>query len=223
MTQIQGLIDKKDNFEIIRDKIGQILINEITQQKAFATASGKDASLWDVNIYLERSNPFEQYLNPEPDVTPIVNIFTDNLNLNASSSGVVERQTVVGIFNIDCYALGIAQNSSTGFVAGDEQASYNVQRTVRLVRNILFSSYYTYLDLRGLVGKRWIQSINFYQPEVNLSSIQKIYAARISLMVDFNEFSPQYQGEELDYIAVDIHRARDGKLIAEADYDYTGV
>ena len=219
---IQGLIDKQDNFEVVRDKIGSILVNEVASQKAFAIAGGKDPDLWDLNVYLERSSAFEQYLNSDNDTTPIVNVWVDNINLDGRSSNIVERQKIQCIYNIDCYGYGASEDVVTGgHLTGDEQANYNVQRAVRLVRNILMSSTYTYLDLRGTVWQRWLQSITFFQPEINASSIQKVSGARLSFQVEFNEFSPQYQGDDLDYISVDIKRAEDGQLIAEADYDYT--
>lgn len=219
---IQYLIDKKDNFEIVRDKIGFILVNEIANQKALAITSGKNPHLWDLDIYLERSSAFEQYLNDAADQAPIVNIWVDNQSFMQNASNISERQKTECIYNIDCYGFGFAKDvAEGGFLAGDEQANYNVQRAVRLVRNILFSSQYTYLDLRGLVWKRWIQSLTFYQPEINTTTIQKVSAARMTLVVAFNEFSPQYNAETLEYISVDINRALDGQLIAEADYDYT--
>lgn len=219
---IQGLIDKQDNFEIVRDKIGSILVNEVASQKGLAVNDGKDPALWDLAIYLERSSAFENYLNSETDVVPIVNIWADNINFDGSASNISERQKATCIYNIDCYGFGKSSDVvAGGYLAGDEQANYTVQRAVRLVRNILFASNYTYLDLRGLVWQRWLQSIVFYQPEINANAIQKVSAARLSFQVMFNELSPQFEGENLEIVSVDIKRELDGQLIAEADYDYT--
>ena len=39
--------------------------------------------------------------------------------------------------------------------------------------------------------------------------------------VMFNEFSPQYVPETLEYLSVDVFRQEDGQLVAEADFEYT--
>jgi hypothetical protein len=71
------------------------------------------------------------------------------------------------------------------------------------------------------VWSRWPQSITVFQPEIDGRSVQQIVAARIALRVDFNELSPQGPEETLEYVSIDIKRAEDGMIIAEADYDYT--
>ena len=80
------------------------------------------------------------------------------------------------------------------------------------------ASEYTYLGLRGLVGHRWPVSINSFQPQQD--GIQKVMGARVALEVTFNEFSPQYEGEVMDIISVDVHSAEDGEIVLQADYDY---
>ena len=219
---IQELIDKQDSFEIIRDKIALILANETANQQTLATNGGKNPELWKIRVYAERSNPFENFLNEVTDKSPIVNIWTDNLNYEKNASTTFERHKTTCVYNIDCYGYGEASdNVSGGHIAGDYDANINVQRCIRLVRNILMSSIYHQLDLTGLVWHKWIDSVSFFQPEINANSMQKISGARLSLAVTFNEFSPQYIGTELDYIAIDIKRSLDGQIIAEADYDYT--
>lgn len=223
---ITSLIDKFDNMELIRDKIASILTNEIANQKALAIAANKNSNLWNFKVYIERSNPIENFLNINEDATladnlPIVNVWFDNYNLEDKSSNTVEKQTINGTFNIDIYALGIAKNNPlSGHLMGDELANRETQRVFRLVRNILMSSNYTYLEMQKTVGRRWIQSVTSFQPESDGKVIQQIQAIRIAFTVQFIEFSPQYQGQSLELISNELKRNEDGSVIANVDFTY---
>lgn len=221
---IPVLIDKQDNFEIIRDQIAAILATEIANQKALAKAASKDPKDWDLRIFTERSNPWEKWLNidGQTDESSIVNVWFDNEDFDPSASNVMERQKANGIFNLDCYGYGVsADNPNGGHNPGDKEAALEVQKAIRLVRNILMAAENTYLQLRGLVWSRMPQSITVFQPELNGQQIQNIVGARIAFKVGFSEFSPQVAEETLDYLAIDINRAEDGSIVAEADFDYT--
>lgn len=223
---ITNLIDKFDNMELIRDKIASILANEIANQKQLAIDANKDSNLWNFKVYIERSNPIENFLNINENATladnlPIVNIWFDNYNLEDKNSNTVERQTINGTFNIDIYALGISKNNAlSGHIMGDELANREVQRVFRLVRNILMASSYTYLDMRDIVGKRWIQTVTAFQPDSSGKDMQQVQAIRVSFIVQFNEFSPQYQGQSLELISNELKRNEDGSVIANVDFTY---
>lgn len=223
---LQVLIDKQDNFEIVRDQIAAILVTEVANQKALATAASKDPALWDLAVYVERSNPWERWLNQgdedEPvDEVPIVNVWFDGDSFPGNAGTVMERQKAEGVFNIDIYGFGSASDNGAGHKAGDKEAALNCQRAVRLVRNILMASENTYLQLRGLVGRRWVQSRNVFQPEFNGQALNKVVGARLSLQVHYNEFAPQYEGDVLELLTVRVKRTDDNQVILAADYDYT--
>ena len=103
MTVLQGLIDKQDNVEIIRDQIGAILVAETLNQVALAPGAGKDPDDWELRIFTERSNPWEQFLSENPTSTPIVNVWVDSTNYNRSGSNVMQRQETVATYNVDVY------------------------------------------------------------------------------------------------------------------------
>lgn len=218
---IETLIDKEDNFEVIRDQIAAILVTEVASQTALATAAGKDPALWDFKIFTERSNPWEQYLNDFDDTTPIVNVWYDNSNFMPGKSTIVERQNAEAIFNIDCYAVAnSSDDGASGHNPGDEEAAFAVQRVVRLVRNILMAAEYTYLGLKGVVWQRWPQNITIFQPQQDRGNARPVIAARIALRVSFNEFSPQISGDVIELISGTVKRAEDGQIVIEADYEY---
>ena len=93
------------------------------------------------------------------------------------------------------------------------------QRGLRLVRNILISSQNTYLQLRGVVWGRWVRAMTSFQVELAGESVIQAVGIRLAFEVTFNEFSPQAVSVPLDLISVDVFRALDGMLIAEADFN----
>ena len=216
------LIDKQDTSEIIRDQIAAILALEVVNQKALATAAGKDSALWDLKVYLERSNPWEQFNGDSPDETPIVNVWFDNESFDKSASNIVERQKTNGVFNIDVYAIGVTEDDVlSGHKPGDREASLDVQRAIRLIRNILMAAENTYLQLpRGIAWDRIPQSITIFQPSIDAQQIQQVIGARLALNVSYNEFSPQVKGEIMELLSVGVHRTEDGEIVVEADYIY---
>lgn len=219
---IAALIDKQDNFEVIRDQIAAILATEVASQMALATAGGKDPDDWKLRIFSERSNPWEQLLNEQTDRSPIVNVWLDNSNFDPAASNISERQKTEGVFNIDCYGYGISSDEmGGGHNPGDKEAAFEVHKALRLVRNILMAAEYTYLGLRGVVWQRWPQSITVFQPQLDGRQMQQIVGARLAFRVVFNEFSPQVPAETLELVSVDVMRTEDGEIVVEADYDYT--
>lgn len=219
---IDGLIDKQDGFEIVRDKIAVILATEIANQQVLAGLAGKDPIDWKLRIFSERSNPWEQFLKSSQDHTPLVNVWYDSSNFDKTGSNVVKRQKTNGTYNIDCYAYGVSADvPAGGHTPGDLEAALEVHKTARLVRNILMSANYVYLDLRGLVGGRWCESITVFQPQIDNRSVENVIGCRIVLSASFNEFSPQVLEETLEFLSVVIKRTEDGEVIINADYDYT--
>ncbi|MCH9712768.1 MAG: hypothetical protein K0U20_09110, partial [Proteobacteria bacterium] len=183
--------------------------------------AGKDPALWDLNVYLERSNPWEQFQNNDASPVPIVNVWFDNETFDKGVSNLVEQQKTNGVFNIDVYAVGVSEDNGAGHKPGDREAALEAQRAIRLVRNILMSAENMYLQLtRQTAWDRIPQAITIFQPAIDAQQAQQIVGARLALSVSYNEFSPQINGEIIELLSVDIHRLEDGQLVAEADYNY---
>lgn len=220
---IDKLIDKFDSFEIVRAKIHQILTEESINQMLLAIQDQQDPVLWQLNVYQERSNPWEQYLNPKDDgfdSAPIVNIWYQSTNFEKNGSDLISSQVGVGIFNIDIYGYGqSSDNQAGGHHAGDKAAAVECQRALRLVRNIIMAGIYRNLELPPQIARdRWPQSITIFQPMQEKRAIQGVVAARIALEVKFNETSLQQDEEILELISVEVNRAADGVLYFTADY-----
>ncbi|MCK5641703.1 MAG: hypothetical protein KAJ19_12955, partial [Gammaproteobacteria bacterium] len=160
------LIDRPDNFEVVRDQIAQILANETVAQQALAVDGGKEPLLWAFRVFTERAAPWEPWLNQQTDTTPIINVWWDGGNVDGSASNPISRQTHDDRFNIDVFAPGLGDNDQ---IKGDEAAARNVQRVLRLVRTILMSPEYIYLELRGVVTARVPSSRQSFQPQIENS------------------------------------------------------
>lgn len=217
---IGELIDKIDTFELVRDKIAAIMLTEISNQQRLAIEGGKDPEDWNLRIFSERSNAWEQFQDgTETPGTPIVNITYENSELDASAAGsTVESQKYAATYNIDCYAMGV----STGTQQGDENAALRIHAVVRLVRNILMSGEYTRLGLTGIVGDRRVQSVTVFRPDASDEMAQKIVGARLVFRVTFNEHSPQVNGPALEIIGVQLKRAETGEIFLQMEYAQNG-
>lgn len=222
---LDTLIDKTDNFEVVRDQIADILAAEVVNQQAKAVLAAKDPALWDLSIYTERARPWEALINDDGTVrnaAPIVNVYFDNVNFPMGEGSTVDKTTADGVFHIDIYATATsANNVAGGYTTGDEKAARELQRAVRLVRNILGAARNAYLQLRGTVGRRWWQSVTQYQFDPNEPAAQYVIATRMVLAVKYNEFTPQPGLETLEAVEVEITRTGDGKVLANLEYDTT--
>lgn len=213
------LIDKKDNFELVRDQIAAILFQESVNQQALATAEGKDPTQWAFNVYSERSNPWSEF-QTEGQATPVVNVWFDSMEMDDAGSDTVERQKMNGRFNVDIYCADVTLETDEGQEPGDEKAAKSAHATARLVRNILMSSINTYLQMRGTVWNRKVQSLTSFQPGPEDAMVQHVLAVRVSFQVIFNELSPQAEPVPLEYVSTAVARTEDGKILFKAEYEY---
>lgn len=214
--KITALIDKTDTIELVRDQVAGILKLELDHQQTLAPPG-----VLMPRVFVERSRPWGEFLSASATGAPIINVWLDNANYDGATSNVVERQRADAIINVDCYGYGASVddgNPAGGHTPGDLRAALESQRAARLARNVLMSSHYTYLDMRGVVWKRWTQSLTFFQPQLDDRAAQGVHGARLALMVQCNEFSPQFEGEALELVSAEVYRAETGELYLRADY-----
>ena len=223
---IPFLIDKQDTVEVVRDQIGAILATEAASQRNLAETAGKDVSQWTFRTYLERSNPWAEFLDATEPEPPVINVTLESCDY------AMTRSTIVGefigseaLFNIDCYGHGMGSDdpSEAGHTAGDKMGCYEALRAARFVRNVLMSAEYIYLGLRGTdkekwVHRRWIDGFTVLQPALEGREIQQIVAVRFTLRVEFNEFAPQHAGVELEGVTATVKRRRTGEVYFVGEY-----
>jgi hypothetical protein len=217
---IPFLIDKQDTSEIVRDQIGAILASEAESQRAFAIAAGKDPAQWTFKTFIERSNPWADFLDATEPQPPVINVTLENATYNMGTSTIVgDFIGTSALFNIDCYGHGMsADEVGPGHTVGDLMGSLEAQRTARFVRNIFASAHYIYLEMQKTVHRRWVESMTILQPSLEGRELQQVVAARLALRVEFNEFAPQHVGETLELISATIKRKRTGEIYFVGDY-----
>lgn len=236
-ANIDILIDKNDNFEIIRDEIAAILAVEVAEQKVLAAAAAKDPALWDFDVYVESSKPWELIEDANGNITsevPLVNVFFDQETFVDGRSNTVEQQQARGIFTIDCLSGKNDVLSGSTIIQGDQLAARDVQRIAKLVRNILMSNIYTYIftaktvdhdtpiALRnGIVAERAVQSMTMFQPNINERPAQNTMGCRVQMQIAYNEFSPQTTGPEMELISNECKKEDSGLVYFQADFDTT--
>lgn len=232
-ANIQTLITKSDNFELIRDEIAAILAVEIANQKALATIAEADTTLYDFDLFTERSDPWNLFFNDQNEIIrskPVVNIFFESMSPNASKSNTIDQTDWTGTFSIDAISGKVNErNTSTNTMKyGDELSAKECQRIIKLCRNILQAGIYQYIftglsgavpiAITGVVSKRVISQIQMFKPDLNDRPSEHIFGARITLSVDFVEYSPQYTGILLETLAAQCTRGEDGSIYFETTF-----
>lgn len=212
------LIDKKDNIEVVRDQVANLLALNFAKQVTLAEAAQLDPAPWDMRVFLEASNPWEYFR--EGDNRPIVNVFFENSAMQRERSDLVERQRYEATITIDVITVGRSRPDGEGQITGDREAAILAQQSARLVRNVLMAGENTYLQLRPVVSSRAITAIRMMQAPQDPNALEVI-ACRLTLSVEYDEYSPQVDPVAIDLITVAVNNET-GQLIVAADYDFTG-
>jgi hypothetical protein len=211
---IETLLSSPDTVEVVRDKIASILALECAKQGELGLDLVKVP-----RVFLERSNPWGMLVENPVAQRPIVNVWFDTETFDGAASSVVDRQKADATFNIDVYASGESAEAGAGHTPGDELAAINCHAALRLVRQIIMSGYYTYLDLpRGIVWRRFPQTLSVFQPTSDGRAVSNVVAGRIALVVGFNEMSPQVASQLLESLRVEVIRQETGELYLRAQY-----
>jgi hypothetical protein len=225
-AKLTELIDKQDTNEIVRDQIAAILAIEIDKQKDLAVIAGKNPVEWDVDIYIEKSRPWELLSDEngeEISETPLVNVSFDNDVFDNKGSDAVGNQKVVGTFYIDCYAhKNSYRDDYCNLIDGDTLTSRESDKVARLVRNIIMAGPYTYLGLQKTVFKRYINRREKFNPSDREGKyFENVIVTRITLNVDYKEYSPQAETTDIETLIANCKVGDDGLVEFNIEFDLT--
>lgn len=221
--KIEKLIENRDIYEIVRDKIALILIEERDKQIALATTALKNADDWDFDVYVERTNALDISEDDNGIILQKarVNIVFDGFSL-ANGNNSASNQQLSAKFNIDVYGHTQATWNETtkSAVHSDTASSFSCHRVSRLVRKILMYSGYQYLSLEGVVLNRMVTSSQIFlpSPAENMAN-QNIVAQRLILEVLYNEKTIENDLSLLEQAFVSMEVNENG--LVELLYDYT--
>lgn len=219
---IESLITGSKTFETVRDQIVSILAVETASQQALATAASADPDPYAFRVFLERANPIGAWTNADDDgvdTTPIVNVSFSGATYDGNRGDTVKSQAGEATYHIDVYAFGQDTETVAGHQPADETAMTEAARVAGLVHSILMAAPYTYLALRTLVRKRWIQSVTMGEPRQDERATHCVGSVRLTLGVTMVETSPQYAGEVFESMHIELQRSDDGSVYALAQFD----
>lgn len=174
------------NFELVRDRIAAILIQELEQQEYL----GSDIP--DFTLYRERTTPFDK-----SDLACI------NVAWAGGNFGNKDVKAADGnyTYHVDCYT----SSPATAEQPGDVNASLQLHRLLGVVRAIIEAPVYKTLDfVAGSIGRVFVQDINIAAPaQQDAKSTQM---GRLVIIVRVNETVELKTAPELqaNYTAINL-------------------
>lgn len=204
---IDFLLTAPDTFELVRDRVYELLNDEQANQRALAVDAGLNPFDYALDVYKERANPVSFWREDDANFVPIVNVLFNSANDNGTGDGK-KTFRFDGVFQIEIIAGAI--NDSVNNISADIIASANLDRAIKLVRNILSYSAYKKLGFISNIGSKTISSIVKNAPSDANDGTIMIQSATLKLDVSYYETSPQETPDILDLIEVDTKRAQDG-------------
>lgn len=197
-------------FELVRDRIAEILTAELANQVILAA----DPTLFQIGVVVERSNPWDT------ETLPVINVWYDTGDILTGQSPTSSNQQGDHFYNIDCYA----QKDTTLVAEGDTLAAKEAQRIGRVVYQIIMADLNNNLQfpLRpSIIGHRIFRQLATIQPVFGDHPIEHISAMRLRLEVRHNETPPVINGELLegyDYVIRRKDTTLDADIPVEVDY-----
>jgi hypothetical protein len=141
MASIINEIIPNQGFEIVLNKIGVIVLEELSNQKIIQPIDS------DFEVFIERQEP---YANSE-DV--VINISYENSDFGGKTQKDVQGNTT---FSIDIYTTGIESAGQTG----NDDARIKALKYAGMIRYILSSTKYKTLGYApGLIGGSMVENI----------------------------------------------------------------
>jgi len=165
----------EQGFEVIRDKIGEILADEILAQFAIHADSERNAE-----VFIERIIPIDK---TEP---PLVNILYSRSNYDGNTATDSDGKNT---YNIDVYANA---KSKVG-TKGDADAMIRLGRMLGIVRAILESPFYLTLSfIPPFIMRTEVTTIQIQDPRDNQDAANMMMG-RLTFVVDAAEITEQIQ------------------------------
>lgn len=227
---IETLIDSPDPFELVRDMIATILVEESENQVVLAAAAGADPEEYRLRVYTEHGSPWEEFLDdddePRSERTPnhpIVNVWVDRGRYERNGSTPLSTKWVY-TYHLDVYAMGLSRaKASGGHVEGSRESALNAQRAARLARRVLSAGHYVYLlSPRGgsqFVWRREFTEVQFFQPQAGNRTLQRLSAARMMFDVEMTQPAPEAVAQVLERITATVRReSLTGPIYLRAQY-----
>lgn len=218
------LVPYSSNTQVVMDRIAEILVYELANQRALAPSQGGNAEDYDIRVYTDRFSPLDQF---REDKTPLVNIelSDDSTQTNVTATHGKQQESVT--INLYVYAAGVSRDTPTGHIPADYDASIKVKKTRNVINRILKADinsnlqFDTPAERSGVVNSVIIQSGQYLMPDFDNRDFGPVVAMRISLTCNVIEDPMFNNGVPLDSIVIDIEKDDTGLVYTTLEYDYT--
>lgn len=166
-------------FELVRDRIIEILLTELTNQRVL------QPTLSVFSLFLERKTAIDK------SESVLINVTLDNVNYENYGERGAQGVTV---YNIDVYANG----AGSSIVHGDLDAAKKMHRFLGLIRYIFSSTKYKTLGFeQGAIGNKSIRNMQIYDATGNQDA-KYIKMGRLALGVKIEENQALWNGVALE-------------------------
>lgn len=196
--QVNELLARPDNIEVIRDEVSAILALELDNQYRLAKeADDPHADDYNVSVYVDNDDVM-QLVNDEETPFPFINISVASSDVESGSTAV-NRRRMSATFYIDAYATG----NQIGTAEAASGASLKAWKVARLVRNILHAENYLNLNLKDVVHWRNIERYEQGTVDAGQAAI-RAKVVRLTLKVIYWDFVKVNEGVPLAQAEVEI-------------------
>ena len=176
-VKIQEQIGQQ-GFEIVRDMIGAVLLEELENQKVL---QGFEE---DINVYQERTTPIQT------SEQVLINVQLISSNYSGMTQKDTQGRT---IYYIDIYTTGQESSDHTG----DLNASLRLHKFVGMVRYILEYSEYKTLNMPlGVIAGGSVDDFFIFEPSLPQDS-NFVRMGRVTVSYKIQERQAMIQGSEL--------------------------
>ncbi|MBL4810567.1 MAG: hypothetical protein JKY43_10985 [Phycisphaerales bacterium] len=164
MSKIVNVIQKRA-FEIIRDRIGEILIDELANQVAISYNEDIDAT-----VFVERSVPFQAV------ELPCVNV---SVTRGGFDNATIVNKDGTYTYNIDCWTRAKTTNDN----GGDSLAMFKLQRLAGVLDAILSDHQYNTLGfVKPYISSTFVEELAIAEPKRN-EDAESVMMGRLTFVV----------------------------------------
>ncbi|MGL4981722.1 MAG: hypothetical protein ACRC4W_02485 [Treponemataceae bacterium] len=189
------LISEKDNIELIRHRIVEILSFELENQKNLAESAGlSDKDLYNIAIFEEALRPYDY----DHQHFPLINVLLNETQEQKGSNAILGSQNYTANFEIQCYAKGTSFDEQGEFISDVQQSFTSAWVVARLVRNILMSGQYAFFGMKKKVLRRRLSGLKAGVPSDLAQAGFSVACVVLSFSVDFFEDAPEVSPIEID-------------------------
>lgn len=204
-------------FELVLDRIVEILETELANQIVLATAASQPTEPYEIAVYKEKAIPWEG------TQMPLVNVWYDSSQISRKSPSI-GRQQGEHVYNIDC--LSTVKSTATGTnidTYGDTETAMKVHAVARVIYQIIMANLNHRLQFDppvtpAFVGGRMIREMSTMRPPFGDNPANFFLAMRLPLVVKHADSLPEQLGAILEEIGITVSR-QDVTKITEIDIE----